>query len=61
MKITLTYNNITVELKAEGLEASLDIIMFASAILAKSQELQYGNPKVKMDTEDLKVAPTPKP
>jgi len=61
MKIKLTYNKITVTFKAEGLDASLDIIMLASAVLGKSQELHYGNPQVEMDTEGLKVAPTPKP
>ena len=61
MKIKLTYIHLTVEIKAEGLDASLDSIMVASAILAKSQELHYGNPQIEMDTEDLKVAPSPKP
>jgi len=61
MIITLTYNKITVTFKAEGLDASLDIIMLASAILAESRKLHYGNPQVEMDTRDLKIAPTPKP
>jgi len=61
MIITLTYNKITVTFKAEGLDASLDIIVLASAVLTESRKLHYGNPQVEMDTRDLKVAPTPKP
>jgi len=61
MKIKLIYNKITVDFESEGLEASLDIIILASAILAESRKLHYGNPQIEMNTEDLKVAPTPKP
>ena len=62
MKIKLTYNNITIEMESKGLEASCDLILITGAILEKTQELHYGNPTLeKWDTEDLKVAPSPKP
>ena len=61
MKIILTYNKLKVKIEAEGLDASLDSIIVASAILTETAKLHYGNPSVEMDTEDLKVAPSPKP
>jgi len=39
MKITLTYNKLKVTLEAEGLDASLDSIMVASAVLSETEKL----------------------
>jgi len=61
MKIKLTYNHLTVEINAEGLDASMDALLISSAVLDKTFELHYGKPQLEMNMEDLKVAPTPKP